>query len=224
MREIKFRYWNSITNQMVTNPEMPYKKGWTIDDLFSDRGWVWQQFIGLKDKNDKEIAVGDLVKVTAPNSTLESERNGVVLEVRDLLNMWRDGEDWLVQAPKCCMEVIGNIYENPNLLTKKGIKPMTQVSKEEQLLKIFDMYLPGEIDRLKICPNFSPLITEILNFIKPEETTWYRQDTYVVTIPVKRNLKSILRILLRGKLDLSWTIPSNEKDKRLILEGKLKEN
>ena len=42
MREIKFRYWNPFVGdngKMINDPEMPYKEGWTIEELFSDRDW-----------------------------------------------------------------------------------------------------------------------------------------------------------------------------------------
>ena len=41
---------------------MPHKEGWTIEQLFSDRGWIWMQYTGLKDKNKKDKYEGDIMR------------------------------------------------------------------------------------------------------------------------------------------------------------------
>ncbi len=109
-RIIKFRYWNTISNIMVNNPEMPYKKGWTIEQLFSERGWIWMQFTGLLDKNGKEIYEGDILHITT----------------KDMVNLnYRTIVEWSSQGfykeftnfDKA--EVVGNIYENSLLINTK---------------------------------------------------------------------------------------------------------
>ena len=116
-RTIKFRYWNDVTKQMVNNPSMPYKEGWTIEQLFSDRGWVWMQFTGLLDRHGVEIYEGDII-LTADDLRKQSIGNW---KPKMRLVEWTDNKEYKTgfnlgkaQDGKC--EVIGNIYENPELL------------------------------------------------------------------------------------------------------------
>ena len=138
MREIKFKYWNGVTNIYVDEPLMPFKDGWTITQLFSERGWIWLQYTGLKDKKGIEIYIGDII--IDNNVFIETVDVGVgqvpVAELPDG-RIWevtmRDFEDGIVllnneKEMGCCdyvegefsiteCEVIGNIYQNPELLT-----------------------------------------------------------------------------------------------------------
>lgn len=95
------------------------------------------QFTGIKDKNEIEIYEGDIVKLHLFTQELgaglgveEGEREMIgVIEYQDLGLSFKEAEDdeewfYLVYSPGMIheesFEVIGNIYENPELLTNKS--------------------------------------------------------------------------------------------------------
>lgn len=76
------------------------------------------QYIGLKDKNGKGIYEGDIVDTTYDGSTFVGV---VVYDLSELDFKATDGKEHYRQnfqyLPRCDeIEIIGNIYENPELL------------------------------------------------------------------------------------------------------------
>ena len=119
MREIKFRAWDKCNtpNKMI---------GW--EDLctyHSEMVWLFKpnhsqiilmQFTGLKDnKSGKEIYEGDIVKIENPYYL----DNWEVIFEDGGFKWWRKdmGQKDLDTVTK--VEVIGNIYENPELLKEQ---------------------------------------------------------------------------------------------------------
>ena len=123
-REIKFRAWDLDLKQMIY---------FDISDTIALARLKIMQYIGLKDKNDKEIYEGDIVVQNCylwfddgkPNyrGTVEMiyqqwqvvahcvnpNKQGISDGMNESINPigWEEKSDW---------EVIGNIFENPELL------------------------------------------------------------------------------------------------------------
>lgn len=127
MREIKFRAWDTSLSPAIM------RTGITIgviggDDgmqwLYTDNGYlstpvdddtIFMQFTGLKDKNGKEIYEGDVVinKIGHWDDDM-SDKPIVVKYDSGRFYPWGTG-DWDYRSD-VYYEVIGNIYENPELL------------------------------------------------------------------------------------------------------------
>lgn len=110
-RIIKFRAWDKDTKVMfeVSRHSFP------LHDVI-DEGWPLMQFTGLTDKNGKEIYEGDIVQNYDFNGHMSRYKvayfeNGFYLfrDKRAKFDIW-----WNL------VEVIGNIYENPELLTQNN--------------------------------------------------------------------------------------------------------
>lgn len=145
-REIKFRAWNPETKTMILDVQNMYdgigdyfdSKGNEIDvydhlktSSFGDilesqeNGIVVMQYTGLKDKNGKEIYEGDIVGKKWIQKSIDKDGEHFAEKISgiELVEYIKSGfspfaydhfGDEGYSLDEC--EVIGNIYENPNLL------------------------------------------------------------------------------------------------------------
>jgi len=105
MRELKFRAWNEHNKKML---DWNYLQ--TSKHLLFNKSCNWMQYTGLKDKNDKEIYEGDIANCYGGENYNGMWQYNVTTVLEDITNI-----------PEAFhysefTEVIGNIYENPELL------------------------------------------------------------------------------------------------------------
>lgn len=126
MREIKFRAWNELANKMYSHEDLEdvlvnLTKNDFIEGIFlplnSDNELM--QYTGIKDSNGNEIYEGDIVKIEdyfgedlIGNIIYDEITAGYVFNKGNGISYFQmtlDLENYVYY-------VIGNIYENPELL------------------------------------------------------------------------------------------------------------
>ena len=141
-REIEFRAWlkndkvmTGKVLQITDNPSVQYIKfdkieNWKGNQLnnptFADlRDVVLMQYTGLKDKNGSKIFESDIVEIKRVKIKRNKNKNTFIDKViynnelcgfrfEGLADDYLDFYDWLNEGAE--LRVIGNIYENPELL------------------------------------------------------------------------------------------------------------
>ena len=140
MREIKFRAWDK------KNKEFIYIENWywfeeqgiqLLDDEYG-RDFIFTQYTGLHDKNDKEIYEGDIVKFNFQGYAKKRIEEHYEIKIDEILNdkskiYWCGGGWWSIElwiggvvpfqhnfgnyhSDDTNIEIIGDIYQNPELL------------------------------------------------------------------------------------------------------------
>jgi len=143
-REIKFRAWDKVLKTFHYNVESIEKWEFEdsilncLNDILNYHGLIVNQYTGLKDKNGKEIWEGDIIRGKRKNYTMNVDGWGKELprskhekesEPKDVKDMYivkfDNAEFYLERNPikgrfgfkhNDTIEVIGNIYENPELV------------------------------------------------------------------------------------------------------------
>lgn len=135
-REIKFRVWDSKAGHFWKDGNSgedgyDWNEDWlciTLDGKIAifdtepyggeseeqDR-FIIQQYTGLKDMNGKEIYEGDILQ-GIESEWWDREHDKTVVVVDDIACLPTQWGDWSIEIED--YTIIGNIYENPDLLSK----------------------------------------------------------------------------------------------------------
>lgn len=123
-KEIKFRAWSKKYNKLGNVEQINFKNKTLIFDFefykhivvdnyyFGFEEVELMRYTGLKDMNNKEIYEGDIINYYNKLYIVDYLFSGCYL---------RDPKGGFIEFSyydQCCTLVVGNIYENPNILHK----------------------------------------------------------------------------------------------------------
>lgn len=127
MRDIKFRAWHKNIKEMFTVGQITLEKGiWDYQPenrknigvcMPYQPSFILMQYTGLKDKNGKEIYEGDILRFSDVDTAIvEWNKEYASFIVKPIQDYYFDSEILGNAIENNKEEVIGNIYDNPELL------------------------------------------------------------------------------------------------------------
>lgn len=139
MREIKFRAWDKIEKQMCPVTRVIFRQptgydfinvrikwnGKIIDQggfIGKDNTYILMQYIGAKDKNGVEIYEGDIIRHQSGKygTDFEIKWSPILCGFTAMQIESGHPSPQLNQGTMSYFEVVGNIYENPELVSNEA--------------------------------------------------------------------------------------------------------
>ena len=119
MRTIEFKTWDTVQNKMMDWDNLKYEfslESMTLAEMFERPRYIPLQFTGLIDQPGKKIFESDIVKISPGFGCIFNEAVGVV--EYEYASFWLvfKNQSIVLADHNCTLEVIGNIFENPELI------------------------------------------------------------------------------------------------------------
>ena len=127
MKSIKFRAWLKDEKKMIDVKAIDFDEDGDVCSVnypegksycgYDRNNIVLMQYTGMKDKNNMKIFDGDIVKLDETEICfIEWDEYYCVYKVKD-----KESDDFLTDFEPNDLEVIGNIWEHPELLEVKDV-------------------------------------------------------------------------------------------------------
>ncbi len=115
MREIEFRFYDKKTGKILEECSL----WWNYIEYINEEDVIVCQYTGLKDKHGNKIWEGDICKMLLQSQLGLIPHMGIMQWINEAGRWSIEGQVddiWLFDDAVKGVEVIGNIYENPELI------------------------------------------------------------------------------------------------------------